>query len=86
MIDHHYNNNNNNNNNKLWVSLNSRPPFKPYHWCPKRTNHKRPKKEALSSCANGEQLIGIFRSIMLVGNKLLAVINIEVFWPLCRPD
>ena len=55
MIDHHYNNNNNNNNknkNKLWVSLDSRPPFRPYHWCPKRTNHKRPKKEALSSCAN----------------------------------
>ena len=58
MIYHHYNNNNNNNNNnnknnkKLWVSLDSRPPFRPYHWCPKRTNHKRPKKEALSSCAN----------------------------------
>ena len=25
-------------------------------------------------------------NILLVGNRLLAVVNIEVFWPLCRPD
>ena len=32
------------------------------------------------------QMIGIFKNIKLEGNKLISIVIIEVFWPLCRPD
>ena len=31
-------------------------------------------------------MIGIFKNIKLEGNKLISIVIIEVFWPLCRPD